>query len=49
MGFLAIMLKLGFGIIVLSVSISICYILVSATIYAVKKAIMEADDESKSL
>lgn len=49
MTFLVNLLKIALGIVILGISVSICYLIVSATIYAVKKAIMEADDESKSL
>lgn len=49
MNFLIILLKMSLFIIFLGISVSICYILVSATVIAVKKAIKEKFDESEDI
>lgn len=49
MGFLLILLKMVLGVVFLGFATSICYILVSATIYAVNKAIKEKNDESEDI
>lgn len=49
MAFLIIMLKMSLFIIFFGISASICYILVSATVFAVKKAIKEKMNESEDI
>lgn len=50
MKFILFLLKLVIAIVVLAIVASFCYVIVTATIYAVKKAIQESENrESKDL